>query len=298
MTLINKNFINLVNLSKFGGPGPAVFLDTIHSVSDMLQEIGYQTRISSNVILNDAINILWGVGSVFSPTYEEIAAIATPKNSIIFNMEQMSSNSTLITEEYIDFLSKYVVLDYNKENLSRLTARPNFIGYEFPLIPSKNFISDYSKPDSYEKKFDIAFYGIVNQRRKMIISEILSRGLTVKMISGAYGQQLPLELLDCKAILNLHFYESSIFEVARCLRPLAMGLPIISEQSIIPSSVNWYESGIIFSKYDDLVDCCIHYVKKESELLESAQQSFRFIFEKTHREKVGLLMNKLFEYFY
>ena len=157
MTSINKNFINLVNLSKFGGPGPAVFLDTIDSVSDMLQEIGYQTKISSNVILNDAVNILWGVGSVFSPTYEEIAAIATPKNSIIFNMEQMSSNSTLVTEEYIDFLSKYVVLDYNQENLSRLSALPKFIGHEFPLIPSKKFISDYPKPDSYEKKFDIIF---------------------------------------------------------------------------------------------------------------------------------------------
>ena len=286
-----------MNLSKFGGPGPAVFLDTIDSVSDMLLEIGYQTKISSNVILSDAINILWGVGSVFSPTYEEIAAIATPKNSIIFNMEQMSSNSTLVTDEYIDFLSKYIVLDYNQENLSRLSTSPNFIGHEFPLIPSKNFISDYTKPDSYEKKFDFGFYGIVNQRRQEILIELLSRGLTVKIISGAYGSQLPVEILDCKAILNLHFYESSIFEVARCLRPIAMGVPIISEKSKIPNSVDWTNSGIHFVENENFVNYCVGVIRSESKLLESAQKSFRFIFEKFHRENFTLLMNKLSTYY-
>lgn len=298
MTSINKNFINLVNLSKFGGQGPAVFLDTIDSVSDMLQGIGYQTKITSNVILNDAINILWGVGSVFSPTYDEIAAIATPKNSIIFNMEQMSSNSTLVTAEYIDFLSKYTVLDYNQLNLSRLNELPGFIGYEFPLIPSKNFISDYPRPNSFDKKFDFGFYGIVNQRRQEILKEILSRGLTVKIISGAYGSQLPLEILDCKAILNLHFYESSIFEVARCLRPVAMGVPIISEKSKIPNSVDWTNSGIHFVENENFVNYCVDVIRSESKLLESAQQSFRFIFEKFHSENLALLMNKLNTYYF
>jgi hypothetical protein len=296
MTSINKHFINLVNLSKFGGSGPAVFLDTIDSVSDMLQEIGYQTKISSNVILNDAINILWGVGSVFSPTYEEIASIATPKNSIIFNMEQLGSASTLVTNEYRNFISKYVILDYNQHNLDILNTTNKCDGYEFPIIPSKKFLFDYQYSNLIIKQYDLAFYGILNKRREELIQKLIERGLTIKVISGKYGSELSSALLDCKFVLNLHYFESAIFEVARCLRPIAMGMPIISEASIIPKFTDWNTSGILFEEYSKIPDLILETMNNVGKVIDCNQNSLRFINNAEHKSKskniIGEIISK------
>jgi hypothetical protein len=286
MNAINKNFINLVNLSKFGGPGPAVFLDTIDSVSDMLQEIGYQTKISSNVILNDAINILWGVGSVFSPSYEEVAAIATPKNTIIFNMEQLGSESTLVTDEYLNFISKYIILDYNQHNLDILSTKNKCDGYEFPILPSKKFMFDYPYSNSIQKQYDLAFYGILNERREELIRKLASSDISVKIISGKYGAELSSALLDCKFVLNLHYFESAIFEVARSLRPLAMGIPIISEASIMPKFTDWSESGIIFEEYANLPKLVIDTINNVSRVVISNHKLLKFLNNNDHKNKV------------
>ncbi len=297
MTSINKNFINLVNLSKFGGQGPAVFLDTIDSVSDMLQEIGYQTKISSNVILNDAINILWGVGSVFSPTYEEIAAIATPKNSIIFNMEQLGSESTLVTSEYLNFISKYIILDYNQHNLDILNTINKCEGYEFPIVPSKNFLFDYHYTNSLPKQYDLAFYGILNKRREELIRKLTEHGVSIKIISGKYGAELSNALLDCKFVLNLHYFESAIFEVARCLRPMAMGMPIISEASIMPKIADWSQSGILFDEYLNIPRLVFDTVNNVSKVITCNQNSLRFINNIDNKEKSKEIINKIFNKF-
>jgi hypothetical protein len=297
MTLINKNFINLVNLSKFGGQGPAVFLDTIHSVSDLLQEIGYQTKISSNVILNDAINILWGVGSVFSPTYEEIAAIATPKNSIIFNMEQLGSVSTLVTDEYRNFISKYVVLDYNQHNLDILNTTNKCDGYEFPIIPSKKFLFDYQYSDLLTKQYDFAFYGILNKRREELIQKLIEHGVTIKVISGKYGLELSSVILDCKFVLNLHYFESAIFEVARCLRPMAMGMPIISEASIMPKLTDWTKSGILFEEYSKIPDLVLATINNVGKIIDCNQNGLRFMNNADHKDKSKNIFSEIMKKF-
>ena len=297
MTSINKNFINLVNLSKFGGPGPAVFLDTIDSVSDMLKEIGYQTKISSNVILNDAINVLWGVGSVFSPSYEEIASIATPKNTIIFNMEQLGSESTLVTSEYLNFISKYIILDYNQHNLDILNNTNKCDGYEFPIIPSKRFLFDYQYSSSIKKEYDFAFFGILNKRREELIRKLTENGVSIKIISGKYGAELSSALLDCKFVLNLHYFESAIFEIARCLRPLAMGIPIISETSIMPKLTHWTDSGILFEEYSKLPDLILETINNIDRVITSYQDALRFINNFEHKEKskqiISRILNKI-----
>ena len=293
MTSVNKNFINLVNICKFKDGSPAVFLDTINAVEDQLQQLGYQTKQSTNVILQDAINIIWGVGSPFSPTYDEIRSIAKPENSIIFNMEQIASNSNLVTLEYLNFLKSYIVLDYNQENLNILKDNLGIKGYEFTLMPSSRFISDYDNSLSFEKKFDLGFYGILNARREKIIREIENLGISIKIIKGAYGLDLPAAISDCKAILNLHYYETSIFEIARCLRPLAMGFPIISEISVMPSSVDWNQSGIFFLKPENFEENILEILNSSEKLLASIQKTNKYINHKSHKEKLETILNKM-----
>jgi hypothetical protein len=236
------------------------------------------------------------VGSDYTPTYEEIASIATPKNSIIFNMEQLGSTSTLVTNEYRNFISKYIILDYNQHNLDILNTTNKCDGYEFPIIPSKKFLFDYQYSNLITKQYDLAFYGILNKRREELIRKLIDHGLTIKVISGKYGSELSSALLDCKFVLNLHYFESAIFEVARCLRPIAMGIPIISEASIIPKITDWSTSGIVFEEYSKIPNLILETMNNVAKVIDCNQNSLRFINNAEHKVKskniIGEIISK------
>ena len=284
--MINKKYFNLINISKFQSGSPAVFMDTVESVNNALLELGYQTKLSNNVILSDAINIIWGAGAHFSPELEEIEKIASPSNTIIFNMEQIDSGSPLVTEKYLNFLSKYVVLDYNSNNLDKIKALRNITGFEFPLLPSRKFTSDYNSTALIEKKYDLGFYGFINSKRENILKEFDKYNIKIKKFTGLYGDKLASEILDCRAILNIHAYDSSIFEIARCLRPLAMGIPIISERSILPTSLNWNDSGIIFADAEVIAEKTFNVINDQNSLLISLQKSLIFINSEENKIKI------------
>ena len=291
--MINKNYINLVNINKYKDKKSAVFMDTVDSVSSLLNELGFETNISNNVIIQDAINIIWGAGTPFSPELDEIESIASPSNTIIFNMEQIGSGSPWITEKYLDFLSKYIVLDYNETNLDKLKESKNIVGFEFPLLPAQDFLKDYDISKNFEKKYDVGFYGYLNERREKILRQFEGSNLNIKIFTGLYGQKLAEEISDCKVILNIHAYDTAIFEIARCLRPLAMGIPIISEKSVLPKSLNWSDSGIKFVETERIAISTFELLGNSNSLLSNMQKSFYFINSEKNKMKIKDLMTVL-----
>src|SRR5471030_1278153 len=137
--------INLVLLKRFTTMEPAVFDDTAYSVLHYLKLAGFDAYLSCNVIAPDALNIIWGACPPFSLPLEDIRAIAKPEYSVIFNMEQIASDSNLVTEDYLQFLSEYRVLDYNQRNVDSLLARfPGMHCQEFPLLPAPTFAADFT----------------------------------------------------------------------------------------------------------------------------------------------------------
>ncbi|MRW93644.1 hypothetical protein GJ699_26985 [Duganella sp. FT80W] len=134
---MNTPIINLVLLKRFVTNEPSVFDDTVYSVRYHLQQAGFEVLVSCNVIAPDALNIIWGVGTWGSPTLEQMRQLAKPEYSIIFNMEQLGSDSALVTDEYLQFLSEYRVFDYNQHNIDALQAR-------FPTPSARN--SRYCRP--------------------------------------------------------------------------------------------------------------------------------------------------------
>jgi hypothetical protein len=291
--MLNKNYINLININKYKDKKSAVFMDTVDSAASLLDELGFETHVSNNVIIQDAINIIWGAGTHFSPELEEIETIASPSNTIIFNMEQIDSGSPLITDRYLDFLSKYIVLDYNQTNLEKLKGLRNIVGFEFPLLPAQDFLNDYDVSRNFEKKYDLGFYGLLNERREKILKQFDGSNLNIKIFTGLYGHKLAEEISDCKAILNIHAYDTAIFEIARCLRPLAMGIPIISEESILPKSLNWSDSGIKFVGTERIAISTYELLNNSNALLANLQKSFYFINSKENKLKIKNLMSTL-----
>jgi hypothetical protein len=209
-------------------------------------------------------------------------------------MEQLGSESTLVTSEYLNFISKYIILDYNQHNLDILNTINKCEGYEFPIVPSKKFLFDYQYSHSIPKQYDLAFYGILNKRREELIRKLTDHGVSIKIIAGKYGAELSSALLDCKFVLNLHYFESAIFEVARCLRPMAMGMPIISEASIMPKITDWSQSGILFEDYMQIPKLVFETINNVSNVIECNQNNLRFINNLEHKDKSKEIINKIF----
>ncbi len=254
----------IINLCSFGHNDqkiPGVFDDTIESVAYLVRLCGAFPVLMRNKIDPEGLNILWGAGAHFSPTLETLLQYCNIKNTIIFNMEQIGSNSPLVTTGYLDFLANFKVFDYSIHNINELRRKYPFINAEeFPLIPSASFCNDYVAKTN-AKKYDFAFYGSLNERRRLLLEKIQLSDIKIKIIEGAYGRSLSHELSECHAVINIHAYETSLFESARSLRPIAMGIPIISETSIMPQLIDWKKAPIKFIDYEDVNDYCI-YAKK------------------------------------
>ncbi len=291
---MSRQIINLVNLSKYTNGAPATFLDTIESVGATLRELGIETTYSTNTIYKNTLNIIWGVGSFFSPSYAELKTNLDVNNCVIFNMEQIGSSSTLVNAEYLEFIARYHLFDYSQMNLEILQRKHAIVGYEFPLVPAKSFASDYDFGGD-GKIYQFAFYGSPEPRREKILEELQAAGVKIKRIIGKYGHDLATEITDCVAVLNIHAYDASnIFEIARCLRPVAMGIPVISEISTLPTNIDWRKSGVIFEKYENISRLFNDKVALGQRLLAGVQEGVRFVNQKAHLSIARELIDRLY----
>ncbi|WP_195763660.1 hypothetical protein [Duganella guangzhouensis] len=123
----------------------------------------------------------------------------------------------------------------------------------------------------------MAFWGTHNDRRLKLLHFLVSKGRDVRALTGHYGQHLSAAVAQSRLCLNAHFYASGIFELARCLRPLAMGMPIVSETSNLPTLVDWRQSGIFFREYDELAASCDELLFQPELLHYSMRQTQHFL---------------------
>lgn len=281
MNIIKPPIINLTLLRRANSTGVHLFDDTIKVINGLLTRAGFKCHLSNNQIYPEALNIVVGAGMPGSPSIAELRQFSSPRNTIIFNTEQLGSNSVLITKEYLKLLCDYVVWDYCNENIQALKSltKTDICCHEFPIVPDNSLgisLDDIPRPRHFD--YDFAFYGAIDvPRRQAILQHLHQNGLKIKLIHGAFGHTLSLQLLDCKAVLNLHAYETGLFEIGRCLRPMAIGIPVVSEDSIFPHQVDWSTSGIIFDHKDNLLATCQSLISDSRMQQQSQRQMLSFV---------------------
>ncbi len=277
--IMNLPTINLVSLKPYQTNEPSFFDDTILSIQYQLKLAGFQTHVTCNVIAPDALNIVWGAHSHLSPPLEQIREIAKPEYTFIFNMEQIEYGNSFVTPEYISFLSEYRVLDYNQKNIENLKIyAPTIRALEFPVVPSLHMAADFAIPTRAQvPAADVAFWGAHNTRRAKTLARIAERGLRISNINNAFGSNLSRQIYNSNVCINVHALTTGIFEIARCLRPLAMGIPVVSELSHLPATVDWTHSGIVFCVYEEIPDRCEQLARDHELALNSIRKTQHFI---------------------
>jgi len=183
-----------------------------------------------------------------------------PKDPILFNLEQVEGASwQWARTPLLDLLRRYPVWDYSEANIERLVEwqvpRPTHV----PIghVPQLTRIAPAAED------IDVLFYGSLNERRRVILDELLARGFRVKWLFGVYGATRDAWIARSKVVINIHFFESKVFEIARVSYLLANRRAVVSEYGAHPNDERDLESGIAFAEYDDLVDRCIELIGDE-----------------------------------
>jgi hypothetical protein len=279
--------INIIELNQYA-PLPFVFSEAALCLRDSIRLAGYSCELLiDSVDIADANDYSIVLGA--KPGEPRLSKL-NPSRIILFNFEQLNSNSALVDEPYINWLQQNIVFDYHSDNVEFLkTINPNGCFHEIPMVPAFSLIPELQSYPAQTS--DVLFVGSKSKRRLEIIDKLNSIGIHAKSIQGAYGTALTSAILGTKIILNVHFYETKLFPALRVLQPVLLGIPVVSETSVFSANSDWSRSGIKFVDYSDIVVACSDLLNSTSEQLQNVKQSLHFIstleFTKLFRAALG-----------
>lgn len=178
-----------------------------------------------------------------------------PKGYIIYNLEQITPESPLVNNTYINILNENKVWDYSKRNMRELKKlgidtvhMP--IGYH-PILSNTGVNCPH-----IPEYIDCLFYGSVNERRQKIIQSVNALCLFDK-----YGIALDAEIASAKIILNCHYYETKLFEIVRCSYLMANKKFILSEPGLDLELEKPFREGIAFHEKEEWPAAVEFYLK-------------------------------------
>ena len=223
-------------------------------------ELNQNSKISYNFIdINPKVkNIIFGAHLLNDDMINSI-----PSNTIIFNTEQIESINEIWKRRILLLASKGIVFwDYSNHNLDLLHTKLNVKGRLFEIGFQSNLqrikIND-------NKEVDVLFYGSLNNRREKIINNLLKKNVKVKCLFGVYGKDRDDWIGKSKIVLNLHYYESKIFEIVRIFYLLTNAIPIVSEVDENTKLNNNYLKVIMGSNYEDVEKNILSLLENEKE---------------------------------
>lgn len=172
---------------------------------------------------------------------------------IVFNQEQIDNGvRDFMSNEYkklIEFADE--VWDYDEYNIDKLSTIRNDIKLH-NLIPCDELNAGIST-----KKYDVLFYGSLNEHRKHILDGLIDAGINVVTPFNLWGDNLNPFIASSHICLNIHYYyNTSLQEQARMIRWVSSNANIVSEISRI-NYMNVHEVN-----YENIIDECVNILNR------------------------------------
>lgn len=245
----------------------AAFSELAELVAFGLRDLRHSATVTSNHIAANATNIIIGV-HLFPPHLISVV----PKSTIVLNTEQVWSDTPSEWKETIFHWSKrFETWDYSERNIEKL-KRIGATSCKHLRIGYHKKLRRLSKPATQD--IDVLFYGSLNDRRKEILRALLAKGLATKIVFGVYGRDRDALIERSKIVLNLHLYDSKIFEVVRVFYLLTNSKAVVAEVGPETSVEQCYLNGICAVAYEGLVDACASLVSNGEERLKLEAAAF------------------------
>ena len=241
-----------VHLSIVQPPGyvhSMALLDAALYFRHQFEQLGAEVTVAKNRLRADVPNLVFGAHLGFDTSLRRSFCC------IFVNLEQLGAGGSSMSTAYLELLRASHVIDYDRSNPDAYSRR----SADVPLVSFgyAPYLTPADAPLPLDRRpFDLLFFGSMNARRQQIIERIESTGRTVITFDGpVYGPERDAYILQSRAVLNCHHYDSAVFEQVRAFQVLSLGTPLVSERTerTHPSPgfdnvVNWFTSGGLLTK--------------------------------------------------
>ena len=258
------------SLIKMVPPGVSfsnAFDDVMLPVSFALSRLGYDVEMKVNNINPKSVNILFGTCQPF-----RLEGFTFPANSIIFNLEQLTTKSPWHTTEYIEHLKAFTVWDYSHRNaryFRKSLGMTNVVEVRLGYVPEMTRLAR-----DFPQDIDVLFYGAINERRQSIIEELCRTKLCVGILRREYGVKRDHAIARSKLVLNIHYYTPATLEVPRLGYLWANHKPVVSERQKETEVDNGLEEACLYRPYDELIAAVREMAASKEAREEQAAKAF------------------------
>ena len=181
-----------------------------------------------------------------------------PDGSILYNFEQLQAPSLgILRADFYELAKRSIVWDYCAGNLLAWRERGvRATLVELGYVPELTRIPD-GPADGAGQDVDVLFYGSPNNRRLQVVAALEQAGARVVSLHGIFGAARDAQTARAKIVLNVHYYETKIFEIARVSYLLANRKAVVTEQSSDEANYAYLRGGLRSVPYGELVEACL-----------------------------------------
>lgn len=224
-----------------------VFDEIAECLRHGLEQLGHRTEVIQAGLVQGSRTIILGAQQIAD--WSKI-----PADSIIFNLEQLGVSSVYITDEYMAQLARHTVWDYSPRNIDWLRERG--VNASAQLVRLGHAPALVRIPPAADPDIDVLFYGAVNERRLRVLQAIQAAGLNLVVRTNLFGEERDAVVARSKVVLNLHYYDTKIFEIARVGYLLANGKAVVTEGGPDTELEPELRDALVAAPYEGLAEAC------------------------------------------
>lgn len=267
MAQLGTGELQVVLVQPDGYAHAAAFSEVVESVVYGLGALGASVTVGTNRLVWPGPQPVFFGANLLTP--QEAAQL--PASCIIYNLEQIEQGSAWCSSSYLELCQRAQVWDYSGRNIMALARHGVRRAVHVPIgyVPELTRIEPAAEED-----IDVLFYGSMNPRRQAALSALAGAGLKVHSVFGVYGAERDALIARSKVVLNLHFYETSIFELVRVSYLLANRKAVVAECHNGTEIDADMADAVRLAPYHELVNACLHLVGDPTARAELAERGF------------------------
>ncbi len=239
------------------------FMEVAEGLRSALRTLGHEAVVGENTIDAAATTIVLGAHLL-----HQQEALNLPEAVIVYNLEQLGGAA--LPGWYRSLAKRLRIWDYSAANLALWKQEEC---REEPRLVEVGFAADLRRiVPAPVQDIDVLFYGSLNERRLQLLREIEASGLRLHVAFGVYGQQRDALIGRAKVVLNLHAYDTEIFETVRVSYLLANAKAVVSEQA---PDMGELAQAVAVAPYVQLVATCRELVENPAQRQALESRGFR-----------------------
>ena len=249
-----------------GYPHARAFMETAFLLKASLASLGFSCDIAINQISSDSLNIVLGAHLL------KDADVLASGRCAVYQLEQLGARRGPVSERYLSLLQRAAaVWDYSCENIAYLSSK-GIRALHLPLGYHPH-LEQIPRGGSGDCDVDVLFYGSMCPRRKEVLDSLAAPGdLRIRSLFGVYGKERDELIGRSRIVLNIHYYDTRIFEAVRISYLLNNRCFVVSEDS----SIYPYDGvELVVAPRKRLADLCRRYLASPPEIGALAEKTYR-----------------------